>query len=225
MNRLTLALRSLAASLALCACASTHTSLATTDGPWLAPSPQLQSKIDDAAARLPWTHGVERVELIHWFARIGEPAYAKLLELCQDPRPDVSGAALAALGATRDSRLVEHLRALPWPEEGETSDLSLERARTLLRLGDWSMVPRLIKGLRDERLVTRALCGQALEEATHERFDFDPRAEADVREQSVVRWEQWWSARAQDPLLHAPKPAGAKNDAAGAHEHATTDDT
>lgn len=203
MNRLLLAV----VTIALCACSTTNKSLATKQSPWLSPSPQLQAQIDDAATRLPWTHGVERVELIHWFASMGEPAYATLLELCLDPRPDVSGAALAALGATRDSRLVDHLRALPWPDESGGSDLALERARTLLRLGDWSMVPRLIQGLRDERLVTRALCAQALEEATRERFEFDPRAEPDVRAQSIARWEQWWSARSQDPLQHANRAA------------------
>ena len=59
----------------------------------------------------------------------------------------------------------------------------------------------LIEGLRDDRLVTRALCAQALYEATHERFDYDPRAEAQQREDAVRRWETWWSARSGDPLL------------------------
>lgn len=172
---------------------------------WLSASPQLQSQIDDAAKRLPWTHGLERVELIHWFAQVGEPAYPTLLELALDPRVDVAGAALAALGATRDSRLVEPLHALTWPAEPQ-AELSLERARTLLRLGDWEMVPQLITGLRDERLVTRALCIQALYEATHERQGYDARAEVTEREDAVRKWEQWWAARKADPLL-APRPA------------------
>ncbi len=172
---------------------------------WLEPSPALRQQIEDEAKRMPWTHGMERIETIHWFASVGEPAYPTLLAMVLDPRADVAGAALAALGSTKDSRLVEPLRELPWPD-GDHSDLALERARTLLRLGDWQMVPHLVKGLRDERMMTRALCIQALDEATHERFGFDPRADADAREPAVARWETWTKDRLSDPLL-AENPA------------------
>jgi hypothetical protein len=43
-------------------------------GPWLEASPVLRQQIEDEAERLPWTHGTERVEQIHWFATVGEPA-------------------------------------------------------------------------------------------------------------------------------------------------------
>jgi len=167
---------------------------------WLEPSPALRQQIEDEAKRLPWTHGLERIETIHWFASVGEPAYPTLLQMVVDPRADVAGAALASLGATKDSRLVEPLRELPWPD-AEHSDLALERARTLLRLGDWAMVPRLVAGLRDERMMTRALCIQALDEATRERFAFDPRASVELREASVLKWEAWVKDRLSDPLL------------------------
>lgn len=200
----------LVAVLALVGSAGCVTSLQTTrqasTSDWLEPSPNLRNQIEDEAKRLPWTHGMERVEAIHWFARVGEPAYPTLLAMVLDPRKDVAGAALAALGATGDSRLVEPLRELPWPEGHENTDLSLERARTLLRLGDWQMVPILVGGLRDERMITRALCIQALDESTNERFDFDPRAEPDVREIAVRRWETWVSDRLADPLLAQGKP-------------------
>ena len=168
-------------------------------GPWIEPTPQLADKIESNAQRLPWTTGIERVELIQWFARIGEPAYPKLLEMVSDPRADVAGAALAAIGATRDARLVEPLRELPWPD-AQHPDVALERARTLLRLGDWSLVPHLIDGLEDDRLMVRALCGQALFEATHERFDFDANAEEAERAAAVGRWRAWWAERQADPL-------------------------
>jgi hypothetical protein len=70
-------------------------------------------------------------------------------------------------------------------------------------LGDWQMTPKLIDGLRDPRLLTRALSMQALFEATHERFDFDPRAEPEAREASVKLWEQWWASRTNDPIQNA----------------------
>lgn len=168
-------------------------------GPWVEASPQLQIKIDQQIQRLPWSHGIERVEIIQWFAEIGEPAYGAMLNLVLDPRDDVAGAALAALGATRDSRLVEPLRELPWPEL-DRSDLALERARTLLRLGDWSMLPHLIGGLHDERVMIRALCAQALYEATHERFDYDANGTLEEREAAAARWLAWWNARQDDPL-------------------------
>lgn len=169
-------------------------------GPWLEPSPILAQEIQQQADRLPWTHGYERIEMIHWFASVGEPAYPTLLGMVSDPRDDVAGAALAALGATGDSRLVEPLRKIPWPEESDI-DLALERARTLLRLGDWSMVPHLIDGLGDERVMIRALCAQALYEATHQRFGYDANADAATREQTIQVWRDWWAKRQRDPLV------------------------
>lgn len=196
------------ALVALAACTTTSSSVqdAGSNSPWLKPSPGLRQQIEDAAKRLPWTHGLERVDAIAWFARVGEPAYPTLLQMVVDPRKDVAGAALAALGATRDSRLVEPLRALPWPSAETSTDLALERARTLLRLGDWQMVPHLITGLRDDRLMTRALCAQALWESTHERFDYDPKSEGEERENSVRQWDAWWRERERDPMLKSRLP-------------------
>lgn len=171
--------------------------------PWIAPTPLLSQQIEDEAARLPYSHGFDRMEQIRWFASIGEPAYSVLLRLAADPRDDVSAAALASLGATLDSRLVQYIHALDWSEERLHGDLGLERARTLVRLGDWSEIPTLIGGLSDERLFTRSLCLEALKEATHENNGFDPRAEAGEREKAVGRWEQWWLQRSGEGILPA----------------------
>ena len=186
------------------ACSSTQNSIKNSDSEWLSPSPALRQQIESEAKRLPWTHGMERVELIHWFARVGEPAYDTLLGMVLDPRQDVACSALAALGATRDARLVEPLNELPWPDSTQNIELALERARTLLRLGDWNMAPHLIAGLRDERMMTRALCIQARSEATKERFDYDPRGDEASREAATKRWEAWWASRAAD-VLRTPK--------------------
>ncbi|MDP6540807.1 MAG: hypothetical protein QF903_03080 [Planctomycetota bacterium] len=197
--RFTLAAGALALA-ASCATTAGEARTAQSVGPWLAASPNLSQQIQDQITRLPWTHGLERVETIHWFASVGEPAYEELLELVADPRSDVAGAALAALGATRDSRLVEPLRRIPWPTDSEDA-LGLERARALLRLGDWSMIPRLIEGLGHESFMVRTLCLQALQEATHEDFDYHPGESEPVRRFGVVRWQEWWSARSADPIL------------------------
>ena len=218
-QRILLILTNSALILLLGACATTTSSLEDAGGQqWLKPSPNLRQQIEDAAKRLPWTHGMERIDTISWFARVGEPAYPTLLAMVKDPRRDVAGAALAALGATRDSRLVEPLHAVQLDTSAKDTDLVLERARTLLRLGDWQAVPQLIDGLRDERLITRALCAQALFEATHERFEFDPRAEPETREKAVLAWEAWWQDRERDPLLkNQAQPAAPVQNPAPTH--------
>jgi len=192
----------IASLLALGACASTSDKDSEVVGTgWIEPSPILRQQILDEAARLPWTHGFERMEQIRWFASRGEPAYPALLELATDPRDDVAAAALAALGATQDRRLVPAIRDLPWPEDRMGSDLGLEKARTLARLGDWSSLPVLISGLRDARLYTRSLCLDALRETTGETQGFDPRASEEEREKAIERWDCWWLARSGEGLV------------------------
>jgi HEAT repeat protein len=171
------------------------------DSPWVQPAPLLGQQIQDEAARLPFSHGFDRLEQIRWFAAIGEPAYDTLLRLALDPRDDVAAAALAALGATLDSRLVPHIHALEWSPARLQGDLELERARCLVRLGDWSSIPNLIDGLEDERLFTRSLCLDALREATRETQGFDPRAEKSQRDKAIAAWRQWWLARSGEGLL------------------------
>lgn len=173
---------------------------ASTPTGWLKPSPLLRQQLDDQASRLPWTRGLERVELIRWFASVGEPAYERLFEMLVDPREDVAAAAFAALGITGDKRLVTPLLEADWGPNREGTDLELERARTLVRLGCWDPMPSLIRGLEDERLYTRALCIDALKEATGQTFDFDPRGSDSSREIAQDRWERWWLKYSGDPL-------------------------
>ena len=190
-------------------CSSSKGSKATDpSGNWLAPSPVLEQQIADEAARLPWTRGIERLEQIRWFAAVGEPAYPTLLGLAADPRDGVAAAAYAALGATGDNRLVPHLQALPYDAAVRGGDLGLERARTLVRLGDWEHIPTLIAGLEDERLYTRSLAIKALTEATGETNNFDPRSSDEDRKRAAQNWRRWWLKRTGDPLL-APGEATA----------------
>jgi hypothetical protein len=72
-------------------------------------------------------------------------------------------------------------------------------------------VPPLIAGLKDERMFTRALCSQALIEATHENFGFDPKAEPAQSAEAVAQWEAWWKARQADKLLAKPVEPPRKN--------------
>ena len=206
MPRHAAALGALALALLASGCTSTRGSSTknVVDGssPWIQPSPILEQQIEDEAQRLPWTHGFERLEQIRWFASVGEPAYVKLLELAEDERDDVAAAALAALGATMDRRLVPHIQAIRWSEERSMGDLRLERARTLVRLGDWSQIPVLVRGLGDERLYTRSLCLDALKEATRETHGFDPHATEEERGRAMLRWNDWWLARSGEGILN-----------------------
>lgn len=205
-------------------CRSTQESQAAKpdSGRWLRPSPLLEQQMRDEAERLPFTRGIERIEQIRWFAGLGEPAFDTLLGLLADPRDDVAASALSALGATQDRRLVPHILAADPRAHERGRDLQLERARTLLRLGEWSEVPLLIEGLADGRLYTRALCLQALEEATGERHGFDPRGTDRDRERSVERWKQWWLQRSGDPMRTPRLPAVARPLAGAAEGPAST---
>jgi hypothetical protein len=176
------------------------------DSPWLEPSPVLREQIAEQIERLPWTHGADRVDQIRWLASVGEPAYEMLLPVCLDPRPDVAGSALAALGATGDSRLVEPLRQLDWPkDEAMDKGLRLERARTFVRLGDWSQLQVLVDGMRDDELWTRSWCAQALYEVTKQRLGYDAHAEPEERAAAVERWQQWLDSRRVEGLLPGNK--------------------
>jgi hypothetical protein len=179
-------------------CASSPTP--SSNEAWLRASPALRQQIEDQITRLPWTHGLERVEQIAWFARVGEPAYEALLKLCEDPRPDVAAAAVAALGATRDSRLVEPLRVVRW-QAPDDRGLNFERARTFVRLGDWTQVKVLIEGLAADDAWARAWCLSALREVTGQDLGFDPQADAITREQSLERWRRWHASRTAEGIL------------------------
>ena len=172
------------------------------DDIWLVPSPALSQQIEDQVSRLPWTHGTDRVEIIGWFAGVGEPAYDCLLQLCLDPRADVASSALGALGATGDSRLVHHIRRLDWPE-GLAREVKFERARALVRLGDWSQVESLIRGLSSEELWARSWSIHALEEATKQTFGFYPTDEPEERAEAVARWQTWIDSRRVEGVLGA----------------------
>lgn len=193
-----------AGSLLLAACSATPNAgpqESSSNGPWLNASPVLQQQIEDEALKLPWTHGVEHLEQIHWFASVGEPAYETLLELAADENDKVSSAAFAALGATGDRRLVPYVQRVTLDAARIQSDLGYERARTLTRLGDWSEVPRLIRGLQDERLFTRALCIDTLEETVGDSLGFRADAPEIEREVALERWDEWWLARTGEGIL------------------------
>lgn len=194
----TLSLSFAAAVLASCV-TTTEGQSDVPDSRWVQATGSLEVELGRQAEALPWTHGRERVELIAWFAAVGEPAYDTLLGFLGDERPEVVATALAALGATGDARLVEELRTAE--QDDWNTALKLESARARVRLGDWAVMPRLIDGLEAEDAFVRALCLQALEGATRETLGFEPHGDAVDREMGVKRWRSWWQRRQSDALL------------------------
>jgi HEAT repeat protein len=203
MKHVTLRALALALSLSVVTGCSTTKNASTSDlseTRWVRASPILEQQLRDAAEQLPWAKGLQKLELIRYFANVGEPAYDLLVELAQDPSTAVATSAYSAMGASRDGRLVEEIHKIDWNPAEATQDLRLERARTLARLGDWSTLPELIRGLEDDRLYTRALCDQALREITKERINFDPRGEIVDRELAIQAWERWWLKYSGKPM-------------------------
>jgi HEAT repeat protein len=192
----------LVALLLLASCASTSKEDAGSGTSWLKPSPTLRRQIEDQITRLPWTHGLERVEQITWFAGIGEPAYPYLLELCADPRPDVAASAVAALGATGDSRLVEPLQQVEW-RAGEDKALRFERARAAIRLGDWGQIRVLVDGLEDESAWVRGLSIATLRESTRIDLGYEANGDEAARKAAVQRWREWIARRTSEGIVAA----------------------
>jgi len=166
---------------------------------WVLPSRALRDDIETQAAALPYRHGGERVEVITWFAGVGEPAYETLLAFLDDDRPEVVATVLAALGATGDHRLVPHLIAAERVEW--VGSLRLEYARARVRLGDWDAMPALIEGLEADDRFLRALCVETLFEATHERFGYGAGSALPDRQAAVQRWREWWDRRTSDQMM------------------------
>ena len=157
--------------------------------------------MEQRAERMPWVHGIEeQVEMIQWWAEKGELAYSRLLLMAGDGRAMVADLALSALATSRDGRLVEPLRQIPWPAETQV-DLNYSRARTHLRLGDWKYVSVLVDGLEDERLLARAMCFRTLRGATKIDLGFVPKEAVEARSTAVGRWREWVAARSGDTLL------------------------
>ena len=150
--------------------------------------------------RMPWLKTYEeRMDMIDWWAKAGEPGYGPLLEICQDSRAKVADLAFAALAASRDKRLVASLRAIPWDADAPLA-LQYSRARCHLNLGDWTHINVLILGLRDEVPVNRAHCHKILKAATKNNFGYHFNMPADEREAAVARWEEWYRERAPEAL-------------------------
>jgi len=181
------------------ACQTTTPQAEEAQSRWVRATGSLEVELARQADALPYTHGRERVELISWFAAVGEPAYDILLDFMDDERPQVVATALAALGATGDARLVEPLREAEQAGWGDA--LMLESARARVRLGDWESMPKLIEGMTSEEPFVRALCAQTITGATGETLGFDPHGNAEGRDQAVERWRAWWQNRQNDDLL------------------------
>ena len=171
------------------------------DSPWVRPGIQLKGELDREAATLPYMRSKEdQVRVIQWFVEQGELGFEVLLEAAAGEDDHAAILALTALASSRDRRLVEHLREIPFPSTSHASR-RLAHARAHMVLGDWTHADVLIEGLRSEDVWSRALSAAALKSATNNSFGFQPTGDVQVREAAAIKWDQWNEARKGDPLL------------------------
>lgn len=177
--------------------------------------PQVQQlQIERKIAEIPYTRDWERIRTLDWLTRWGEAAFPALIDALGSKDADTRAASANVLGRSQDRRVIPFVAKIA---DDPDTGVRYEVARSLLRLGDWSRVPVLIHGLRDEREYARALCNDALRQYTKVDFGFAPSAPKDQREEPVRKWENWWNARAKDAFFGkdgntsraTPKSAGS----------------
>lgn len=193
-----------------CACA------AVKKHPFEEPPPLMREQIERKISEIPFTRDWERINTLDWLTRCGEAAFPALIEGLESKDPDIRAGAANVLGRSQDRRVIPFLNKTA---DDADSRVRYEFARSLLRLGDWSKVPILIEGLRDESEYARALCNDALRTYTKADFGFVPSAAKELREEPVRKWETWWNSRAKDAFFGkdknssraVPKSAGSED--------------
>lgn len=183
--------------------------------PFEAPTQHMRQEIERKISEIPFTREWERINALDWLTRCGESAFNPLIAALDSSDSDIRAGAANVLGRSLDRRLIPYLS-----KRADDADprVRYEFARSLLRLGDWSKVPALISGLRDESEYARALCNDALRQYTKADFGFQPGAPKEQREEPIRKWENWWNARTKDAFFGkdknssrvSPKSAGTE---------------
>ncbi len=165
------------------------------------PAPIIASVIKDRIEQIPFQHREELLENMLWLKAKGELAIPSLIRALDHKDPKVRSSAAWVLGMIGDKRAIPYLRK----HSGETHPVTrLEIARSLLSLGDYSMVPTLIAGLEDEHTHIRFLCIEALRQATGKRFGYDHLTKDEsLRKSGAEKWKAWWASKSKDPFFGA----------------------
>lgn len=196
-----LALGALGALLAGCITTTDGPSQEVPEGPWVMPSPLLQSNIDRHLELLPYLQSLSQFQAeIGFFVKVGEPGYPAMLDLIENGGTKTAGIALSVISSTGDVRLVPYLKKIPWPAEDQRL-ARYERARCHVSLGDWAPMDILLEGLRDEGLWPRALTFKTLRKVTNHTFGYRPQEEdRAIRDAAASRWDEWYEGIQADAL-------------------------
>jgi hypothetical protein len=137
--------------------------------------------------------GIERMAAARRLAAQGEVAIPQLLQALEThPGARTRGMAAYTLGNMGDRRVVDPLaRAL----SDAATDVRLEVATALLRLGDVRGFDTLIGGLEDPDPRIRFQSIGNLKEASGSNFGFEPDGDPLERQAAVARWRGWVQQR------------------------------
>ncbi len=198
-----LVISALGAMLGGCITTTDGPSQEVAEGPWVEPSPMLQSSIDRHLELLPYLQSLSQFQAeLTFFVNLGEPGYPAMLDLIEEGETKTAGIALAVLSSIADVRVIPYLQKIPWPPE-DSPRARYERARCHVSLGDWEPMGILLEGLRDEQLWPRALSFQALRKVTNHTFGYQPQEQdVSVREAAASRWDDWYAGIQADTLRH-----------------------
>ncbi len=105
------------------------------------------------------------------------------------PAPAARLAAAYLLGKFGDHASVDRLRELEYDPDAACR---IEAASSRLDLGDWSVMPILIRGLRDEKRTIRYKCFEILSVKTGLTFGYDWASRKEDRDIAADRWQAWW---------------------------------
>jgi HEAT repeat protein len=141
-------------------------------------------------AAVPFQSGPSLVEALHRIASYEALAVPPLVDGLRHEHPGVRSASAYVLGQLGDSKVIDPLRALAQDPDAAAR---YEAATARLALGDWTSVPLLIHGLRDENRVLRYKCFEILAQATGLTFGYDFASTLEDRERAADRWQDWWT--------------------------------
>lgn len=120
-----------------------------------------------------------------------------------DGDPDVVLAAAASLAQLGDTASVPPLTALAraarWPEARRGLAIALAR------LGSAAGITPLLRDLDQDDVLQREYAFAALTSITGRHFGYEPAAPQRDRLRALSAWQSWWSANADDALVHAPQ--------------------
>jgi len=156
----------------------------------------LELEIERRVAEIPYMHGVELVSNLERLAAIGQPAVPKLVKALRSDDQLSRASACWVLGVIGDRRNISAVRELL--DDRETV-VRYQAAASLVELGDNAGFPVLVDGLSDPSLQARYKCFETLRDITGQDFGYQHDGAPTVRNQAVVRWQEWldgWRASA-----------------------------